>query len=142
MGSLSGGWYTGRLIGRGRSLDFSRKAAMAASVAVMPIVFFVTRTPVQLAIVLFSLAFAGQQSWSTLVMILPADLFPRNAVGSVAGMVGFGGALGGVVFGLVVGYLLDHGFGYQTVFAIVSTLHVAAFGVVLLSVREVRRLCG
>jgi len=115
---------------------------MAASVAVMPIVFFVTRTPVQLAIVLFSLAFAGQQSWSTLVMILPADLFPRNAVGSVAGMVGFGGALGGVVFGLVVGYLLDHGFGYQTVFAIVSTLHVAAFGVVLLSVREVRRLCG
>ena len=141
VGSLSGGWFTGRLLCAGRSLDFSRKAAMGASVAVMPLIFFVTRTPVQLAIVLFSLAFAGQQSWSTLVMILPADLFPRNAVGSVAGMVGFGGAIGGVVFGLVVGYLLDHGFGYQTVFAIVSTLHVAAFGVVLLSVREVRRLC-
>jgi ACS family hexuronate transporter-like MFS transporter len=142
VGSLSGGWFTGRLLARGRSLDFSRKAAMGASVAVMPLIFFVTRTPVQLAIVLFSLAFAGQQSWSTLVMILPADLFPRNAVGSVAGMVGFGGAIGGVVFGLVVGYLLDHGFGYQTVFAIVSTLHVTAFGVVLLSVREVRALCA
>jgi len=142
VGSLWGGWFTGRLIGAGRSLDFSRKRAMGASVAVMPLIFFVTRTPVQLAIVLFSLAFAGQQSWSTLVMILPADLFPRNAVGSVAGLVGFGGAMGGVVFGLVVGYLLDHGFGYQTVFAIVSTLHVAAFGVVLLSVREVKRLCA
>ena len=142
VGSLWGGWFTGRLIGAGRSLDFSRKRAMGASVAVMPLIFFVTRTPVQLAIVLFSLAFAGQQSWSTLVMILPADLFPRNAVGSVAGLVGFGGAMGGLVFGLVVGYLLDHGFGYQTVFAIVSTLHVAAFGVVLLSVREVKRLCA
>ena len=81
----------------------------------------------ELAIVLFSIAFFGQQSWSTLVMILPADLFPRNAVGSVAGLVGFGGAMGGVVFGLVVGYLLDHGYGYGTVFAIVSTLHVVAF---------------
>ena len=68
--------------------------------------------PVGWAIVLFSLAFFGQQSWSTLVMILPTDLFPRRAVGTVAGLVGFGGAMGGVVFGQVVGYLLDHGFGY------------------------------
>jgi ACS family hexuronate transporter-like MFS transporter len=142
VGSLLGGWFTGRLLNRGHSLDFSRKAAMAASVAVMPLIFFVTQTPVQLAIVLFSLAFAGQQSWSTLVMILPADLFPRSAVGSVAGMVGFGGAIGGLVLGLVVGYLLDHGFGYQTVFAIVSTLHVTAFAVVLLSVRKVHPLCA
>lgn len=95
IGSLCGGWLTGRLMGAGRSLDFSREAAMSASVAVKPLIFFVTQTPVQLAIVLFSLAFAGQQSWSTLVMILPGDLFPRNAVGSVAAMVGFGGALGG-----------------------------------------------
>ena len=86
---------------------------------------------------LFSIAFFGQQSWSTLVMILPADLFPQRAVGSVAGLVGFGGAMGGVVFGLVVGYLLDHGFGYETVFAIVSTLHVIAFLVIALSVPRV-----
>ena len=45
-------------------------------------------------------------------MVLPADLFPAVSVGSVAGLVGFGGAMGGVVFGLVAGYLLDHGFGY------------------------------
>jgi MFS transporter, ACS family, hexuronate transporter len=73
-------------------------------------------------------------------MILPADLFPRGAVGSVAGLVGFGGAMGGVVFGLVVGYLLDHGYGYGTVFAIVSTLHVTAFLVIAATVRNVRPL--
>jgi ACS family hexuronate transporter-like MFS transporter len=104
----------------------------------MPLIFFVTQSPVQIAIVLFSIAFAGQQSWSTLVMILPADIFPHRAVGSVAGLVGFGGAMGGVVFGLVVGYLLDHGFGYGVVFGIVSTLHVIAFCVILLSVRVVQ----
>ena len=140
VGSLCGGWLSSRMLKSGASLNRSRKVAMGLSAAMMPVAFFVTRTPVELAIVLFSIAFFGQQSWSTLVMILPADLFPRSAVGSVAGLVGFGGAMGGVVFGLVVGYLLDHGFGYQTVFAIVSTLHVLAFGVVCVTVPQVKLL--
>jgi MFS transporter, ACS family, hexuronate transporter len=140
LGSLCGGWLSSRLIGRGHSLNYSRKLALGLSAGLMPFAVFVTRTPVELAIVLFSLAFFGQQSWSTLVMILPADLFPRSAVGSVAGLVGFGGAMGGVVFGLVVGYLLDHGFGYGVVFAIVSTLHVIAFLVILFTVRRVEPL--
>ena len=139
-GCLCGGWFSSRLIGRGRSLNYSRKLALGLSAAMMPFAVFVTKTPVELAIVLFSLAFFGQQSWSTLVMILPADLFPRSAVGSVAGLVGFGGAMGGVVFGLVVGYLLDHGFGYGVVFAIVSTLHAIAFFVILFTVRRVEPL--
>jgi len=46
----------------------------------------------------------------------------------------FGGAMGGVVFNLVVGAMLDAGLGYGPVFAIVSTLHVAAFAVILLTV--------
>jgi ACS family hexuronate transporter-like MFS transporter len=140
VGCLAGGWLSSRLIRAGRSLDFSRKLALGLSAAVMPWAYFITKAPVELAIVLFSLAFFGQQSWSTLVMVLPADLFPRSAVGSVAGMVGFGGAMGGVVFGLVVGYLLDHHYGYGAVFGIVSTLHVAAFAVVMTTVRRVRPL--
>jgi len=142
IGSVCGGWFSSLLIRQGRSLDMSRKLALGVSAAVMPLIFFVTQAPVQIAIVLFSIAFAGQQSWSTLVMILPADIFPQRAVGSVAGLVGFGGAMGGVVFGLVVGYLLDHGFGYGPVFGLVSTFHVAAFGVILLTVRKVRPIEG
>lgn len=138
IGSICGGWFSSRLIRGGRSLDLARKAALGVSAAAMPWIFFVTQSPVQIAIVLFSIAFAGQQSWSTLVMILPADLFPQRAVGSVAGLVGFGGAMGGVVFGLVVGYLLDHGFGYSVVFGLVSTFHVLAFCIILLTVRAVR----
>ena len=138
VGALSGGWFSSRLLHAGYSLNAARKIALGASAAVMPLIFFVTQAPVQLAILLFSVAFFGQQSWSTLVMILPADLFPRHVVGSVAGLVGFGGAMGGLVFGLVVGYLLDHGFGYSTVFGMVSTLHAIAFGVILLTVGKVR----
>jgi len=96
--------------------------------------------PVEMTIVLFSIAFFGQQSWSTLVMILPADLFPRRVVGSVAGLVGFGGAMGGVVFNLVAGRMLDSGLGYGSVFALVSTFHVLAFALILLTVRNVSPL--
>jgi ACS family hexuronate transporter-like MFS transporter len=137
VGSLAGGWFSSWLLRRGKSLNFARKTALGASAAMMPLILFVTNSPVELAIILFSIAFFGQQSWSTLVMILPADLFPRSVVGSVAGLVGFGGAMGGVVFNLFAGYLLDHGFGYGTVFAFVSTFHVAAFGLIVLTVRRV-----
>jgi len=140
IGCLAGGWFSGWLLSRGNSLNFSRKLALGLSAGVMPLILFVTQSPVEMAIVLFSIAFFGQQSWSTLVMILPIDLFPRQVVGSVAGLVGFGGAMGGVLFNLVVGYLLDHGYGYQTVFGLVGTFHVAAFCLILLTVREVRPL--
>lgn len=139
-GCLCGGWFSSRLIRAGRSMNLSRKLALGLSAAVMPVAYFVTKSPVELALVLFSVAFFGQQSWSTLIMTLPADLFPRSAVGSVAGLVGFGGAMGGLVFGLIVGYLLDHGSGYEPVFAIVATLHVIAFLVILLTVRRVEPL--
>jgi ACS family hexuronate transporter-like MFS transporter len=140
VGSLSGGWFSSRLIRSGYSLNAARKLALGASAAVMPFIYFVTHAPVELAIVLFSVAFFGQQSWSTLVMTLPADIFPRGAVGSVAGLVGMGGALGGAVFNVLIGYLLDHGSGYGVVFGMLSTFHVIAFGIIVLGVRQVRPL--
>ncbi|HEV8482092.1 MAG TPA: MFS transporter [Blastocatellia bacterium] len=140
LGSLTGGWLSSRLLRRGHSLNFSRKAVLGASAAVMPLILFVTRVPVEMTIVLFSIAFFGQQSWSTLVMILPADLFPGRVVGSVAGLVGFGGAMGGVVFNLVAGRMLDSGLGYGSVFALVSTFHVLAFALILLTIRSVNPL--
>jgi ACS family hexuronate transporter-like MFS transporter len=140
VGCLVGGWISSEFLRRGHSVNFARKAALGISVSLMPLIYFVTHSPVELAIVLFSIAFFGQQFWSTIMMTLPADIFPSRSVGSVAGLEGLGGALGGVVFGLVVGYLLDHGFGYGVVFTIVSTFHVLAFLVVLVTIRDVRQV--
>ena len=140
IGSLTGGWFSSWLIGRGRSVDFARKLALGLSAAMMPVIVFVTHVPVEWAILLFSIAFFGQQSWSTLVMIVPTDLFERRVVASVAGLVGFGGAMGGLVMNLAAGRLLDLGFGYQTVFSVVGTLHVIGFCVILLTIRDIRPL--
>lgn len=137
IGSLLGGWFSSRLIQRGFSLNMSRKIALGVSAGVMPSILLVMHSPVNLVIVLFSIAFAGQQSWSTLVMTLPSDIVPSNVVGSFAGLVGFGGAMGGIVFGLVVGKVLDLGLGYGPIFAIVGTLHIIAFCVILLTNRVI-----
>jgi ACS family hexuronate transporter-like MFS transporter len=143
FGSLLGGSFSSWLLSRGYSLNWSRKLALGASAALMPWVFLVTKTDVNMALFLFSVAFFGQQSWSTLVMILPADLFPRQIVGSVAGLVGFGGAMGGVIFNLVIGRVLDHyglDVGYKIVFALSSSFHILAFILILATVRQVRRI--
>jgi ACS family hexuronate transporter-like MFS transporter len=134
VGCLLGGAFSSYLVRRNFSLGLSRKLALGLSAALMPFVILVPHVPVSWAIALFCLAYFGQQSWSTLVMVLPTDLFPHNVVGSVAGLVGFGGAMGGIAFGEIVGYLLDHGFGYGVVFRIAGTLHIAAFLIILTTI--------
>jgi MFS transporter, ACS family, hexuronate transporter len=138
VGCLVGGWLSSYLLTRNLPLDRARKIALGLSAAVMPAVLFVPSAPVAWALAIFSLAYFGQQSWSTLVMILPADMYPRNAVGAVAGLVGFGGAMGGVVFGQVVGTLLDRGFGYGIVFTLAGSFHVIAFIILCLTIPVIK----
>ena len=134
IGCLLGGWFSSYLVRREFSLSLARKFALGLSAAIMPLVIFVPHVAVSWAIVIFSVAYFGQQSWSTLVMVLPTDLLPRRVVGSVAGLVGFGGAMGGIAFGQLVGYLLDHGIGYGVVLTLAGMFHVVAFVIILLAI--------
>lgn len=134
VGCLLGGGFSSYLVRHHFSVDVARKLALGLSAALMPFVILVPHVPVSWAIALFCVAYFGQQSWSTLVMVLPTDLFPQRVVGSVAGLVGFGGAMGGIIFGEVAGHLLDRGFGYSVVFGIAGVLHVVAFLIILAAI--------
>ncbi len=140
IGCLVGGWFSSHLVRRNFTLNTARIISLGLSAAIMPLILLVSRAPIAWAIAIFSFAYFGQQSWSTLIMVLPTDLFPRSVVGSVAGLIGFGGAIGGIIFGELAGYLLDHGFGYETVFKLFATFHVIAFLVILAMVPKVAPL--
>lgn len=140
VGCLLGGGFSSYLVQRQFSIGAARKIALGVSAALMPFVILIPHVPVSFAIALFCLAYFGQQSWSTLVMVLPADLFPQCVVGSVAGLVGFGGAFGGIAFGELAGYLLDHGLGYSTVFLFAGMLHLIAFAIILACIPSVKPL--
>jgi ACS family hexuronate transporter-like MFS transporter len=131
LGSFAGGWFSSRLLRHGHSLNFSRKLPLGLSAALMPAVILVPHVSVSFALLLFSIAFFGQQSWSGLIMTLPTDVFPLSSVGSVAGLIGFGGAMGGAIFNLAAGQLLTYGAGYGTLFAVVGSLHAVAFAILL-----------
>jgi ACS family hexuronate transporter-like MFS transporter len=131
LGSFAGGWFSSYLLRSGRSLNFSRKLPLGLSAALMPAVILVPHVSVSFALLFFSIAFFGQQSWSGLIMTLPTDVFPLSSVGSVAGLIGFGGAMGGAIFNLAAGQLLTYGAGYSTLFAVVGSLHAIAFAILL-----------
>jgi MFS transporter, ACS family, hexuronate transporter len=134
VGCLLGGAFSSYLLRRRFSVGVARKLALGISAALMPLVILIPQVAVSWAIALFCVAYFGQQSWSTLVMVLPTDLFPQNVVGSVAGLVGFGGAMGGIAFGEVAGYALDHGLGYGVVFRVAGSLHIIAFLIILIAI--------
>ena len=122
-------------------MNASRKLALGASAALMPWVMLAPRMhSVGWVIFLFSLAFFGQQSWSTLVMILPTDMISKNAVGTLAGLVGFGGAMGGVLLGQIVGYLRDHGYSYTPALVISGSMHMAAFLLICVLIPKIQPL--
>ena len=141
VGCLVGGGFSSWLLKRGRSVNGSRKFALGASAALMPWVMLVPQLhSVGQVVFIFSLAFFGQQSWSTLVMILPTDMISKRAVGTLAGLVGFGGAMGGVLLGQLAGYLLDHGFSYTPVLVIAGSMHIAAFLLICLAIPRIQPL--
>jgi ACS family hexuronate transporter-like MFS transporter len=140
IGSFLGGWLSSRLIRSGRSIDFSRKLVLGCCAAGMPVVMLVSIAPVQVALLLFSIAFFCQQAWSGLIMTLPADVFPLTIVGTVAGLIGFGGAIGGALFGLVAGYMLGHGFTYANLFLFVGTFHLIGFLAIFLFAGRIQPL--
>jgi ACS family hexuronate transporter-like MFS transporter len=141
VGCLAGGGFSSWLLKRGLSVNASRKLALGASAALMPWVMFAPQLhSVGWVIFIFSLAFFGQQSWSTLVMVLPTDLISKSTVGALAGLVGFGGAMGGVMLGQVVGWLRDHGYSYSPALVISGSMHVAAFILICLLIPKIQPL--
>ncbi|MBI5774617.1 MAG: MFS transporter [Verrucomicrobia bacterium] len=138
-GSLTGGWLGGFLLRRGVSLDRARKIALGIGASLLPASLFIVASPLSFAIVFFSTAMFAHQFWSANVQTLPADLFPARVVGSVEGLLGSAGSFGGMLFGLLVGWLVEH-HGYGPAFVIAGVLHPLAFLVILATVRRVAPL--
>ena len=137
-GSVLGGWMSSRLMKAGYSANVARKATMAFwAVCVFPIWFAQDIASVWGAVLVIGLATAAHQAFSANLYTLPSDLFPRAAVGSVIGIGGTVGALGGMGMALFTGYLLDAtGGNYSVLFAICASAYVLALLVVhLLSPR-------
>lgn len=131
LGSIAGGWLSSRLIARGRSPNVARKATMGlCALLVVPIWFAQSIDSLWGATLLIGLATAAHQAFSANLYTLPSDVFPRGAVGSVIGIGGTAGALGGMAMALYTGHTLDASGSYAPLFAICGSAYALALLIV------------
>ena len=131
IGSIGGGWLSSFLMKRGTSLNAARKIAMlTCAVAVLPIAFAAGARELWVAVAIISLAAAAHQGWSANLFTLTSDTFPRQAVGSVVGLGGMAGAVGGMLIAKLTGYILQATGSYVPVFLIAASAYLIALAVI------------
>ena len=131
VGSIGGGWLSSRLIKRGWTLNGGRKLAMlVCALAVVPMVFASGARELWTAVALVSIAAAAHQGWSANLFTTASDMFPRKAVGSVVGLGGMAGAVGGMLIAKLTGYLLQATGSYLPVFFMAAFAYLLALAVI------------
>ncbi len=137
VGSIGGGWLAGHFMKRGWSVNRARKVTMGIVAAcVVPVFFAAVTTHAWVAVVLIALAASAHQAWSANAFSLAGDMFPRRVVGSVTGLVGFVGSVGGLGLFLFVAHVrkvaeLNHDMGnYRLIFLGASLAYVIALLIV------------
>jgi ACS family hexuronate transporter-like MFS transporter len=137
VGSVAGGWLSSWMIHRGRSVNMARKSAMLiCALVVVPIAFAYRIESMWGVVLLIGLAAAAHQGFSANLFTLTSDLFPAQAVGSVVGIGGMAGAIGGMVMAKIVGYVLQWTGSYKIPFLIAGSAYLLALALVhLLSPR-------
>jgi ACS family hexuronate transporter-like MFS transporter len=131
IGSIGGGWLSSALIKRGWSVNAGRKTAMlVCALCVVPIVFASQTKSLWVAVVLIGIAAAAHQGWSANIFTMVSDMFPRRAVGSVVGIGGMAGSIGGMLIALVVGVILERTGSYVPIFIIAASAYLFALLVI------------
>ena len=127
VGSIGGGWISSNLIKRGWSINAGRKTAMLiCALAVVPIVFASITSSLWVSVLLIGLAAAAHQGWSANIFTTASDMFPKQAVGSVVGIGGMAGAIGGMFIAKLVGWILDSTGSYLIIFMIAASAYLIA----------------
>ncbi|MBV9655728.1 MAG: MFS transporter [Acetobacteraceae bacterium] len=108
VGSIMGGWLSGRLIKAGLGVFTARKLALlTCALCTVPVFMAPGVESIWVAVLLIGLAMAAHQGFSANLFTLVSDTMPKNAV---AGAVGLGGAVSSVLSGfsaVVIGRILD-----------------------------------
>lgn len=141
LGGIGGGWLSSWFIRAGRSVDFARKTSiLLCALIVLPVMLVSQTQNLWVAVALIALAAAGHQGWASNIFTLVSDIYPKNAVGSVMGLSGFFGAVGGALSATFVGLVLEGSGSYFLIFLIASAVYLLNWLILKTGIREVRQI--
>lgn len=127
FGSVGGGWLSSALMKRNWTVNAARKTAMlVCAILILPVAIAPHVTGQWVAVILIGIAAAAHQGFSANIFTTSSDMFPRKAVGSVVGIGGFAGAIGGFFMNLGAGWLKQNTGSYEIMFAIAGVVYLIA----------------
>ncbi len=138
IGSIAGGWFSGYLIRRGKTVDYARKTAMIlGSVIIIPsIIAAVFSSTVLMAVVFMAFVLGGFQFMMTNIQTIPSDLHSGKSVGSLAGLGGAAAVLGTILAILFAQYITS----WVVLFALLAGLVPLSLGSILLTVGKIEQI--
>jgi ACS family hexuronate transporter-like MFS transporter len=141
IGSIGGGWLPAPFRRMGLSAIHARLGAMLLCACLVVPIFWVTHLQSEwAAITLLSIAAGAHQGWSANLYTTSSDMFPRTAVGSVTGIGGMAGAVGGALMMNYAGYILQLTGSYASLFAIASSAYLVALSILVLLAPGLRKV--
>ncbi len=141
IGGIAGGWLSSKFIQIGKSIDYSRKLAiLICALVVVPVVLVHQVSSMWTAVVLIAMATAGHQGWAANMFTLCSDIYPKNAVGSIVGLIGFAGAVGGAISATLIGFLLETTGSYFLIFLIASMVYIINWLLIIILIKEVKQI--
>ncbi|WP_427968254.1 MFS transporter [Altererythrobacter sp.] len=128
IGSIAGGWLSSSLIARGWSVNRARKTTLfAAACLAVPLVTVASVPSSLVAVLLIGLGTAAHQAFSSNIFTMIADLYPRNAVATIAGMGGLAGSIGGILIAQATGWTLELTGSYVPIVIYAGMAYLIAF---------------
>ncbi|MEW6507150.1 MAG: MFS transporter [Bacteroidota bacterium] len=141
VGSVGGGWLSSFFIKRGWSVNKGRKITMLiCALSVTPIIFASGAGNMWIAVALLSLATAAHQGWSANLFTTVSDVFPRKVVGSVVGLGGMFGAIGGMLVATATGFILELTQSYFIPFIVAGSLYLIALFIINLLIPDIKEI--
>ncbi|MCC6288016.1 MAG: MFS transporter [Chitinophagaceae bacterium] len=111
VGSIGGGWFPAHFIRKGYAAYDGRMKAMLI-IAFIPLVVLAAQPlggiSFWMPVLLIGIGASAHQAWSANIFTTVSDMFPKKAIGSVIGIGGMAGGLGGVLVTKIGGALFDH----------------------------------
>jgi MFS transporter, ACS family, hexuronate transporter len=111
IGSIGGGWFPKYFIDKGYAIYDGRMKAMFA-IALFPLVVLLAQPlghySYWIPVVLIGVGASAHQAWSANIFTTVSDMFPKKAVGSVVGIGGMAGGIGGVLITKIGGWIFDN----------------------------------
>lgn len=141
FGGIGGGLISSQFIKSGNGIDFARKmTVLICAFCVLPVMMVSQSHTLWVVVLLIACAAAGHQGWASNIFSITSDIYPKKAVGSMMGLSGFAGAVGGALSASFIGLILETTHSYFLIFTFAPCMYLINWLIIKIFIPEIKPL--